>query len=470
LLEDETVGQSMRAFVIKWREKRTNLRSLPWLVTIGLVITVGSTRTVDAAFESNDSTWQGFSELYALARSLVGAERSRIVASIDYKKLNPSDALLIVHPEASLNHSSLSAFLQAGGRVAVIDDFGSAEPFLERFSIRRLSAPANPEKCLRDNRNLPIATPVETQVGKTGGSRHPIAEGINEVILNHPTALENPGTLTTILEIRLKDATTVPVAVAGVVGNEHAGRLFVMSDPSAFMNLMLRYSGNRRFAHSLIRYLIEDDGRAGKGKLYIVANRFEQRGDFGTGFGPLSNALDSIKQLIRELRNGLPVQILVLLVVVTLVGIARWVYVNAVRPGTVVLPKFLRAVPLFAQAGWPGHAAALMSPSTDPALIVLELRAAFREQLTRRLSVDSGINSTALLSLIEEQRLLAPRHFEDLKRYVAELDGYERAIAVRHRVRVRSSTLNRLLAQGRDILNHVSQVEIKRREPSPSSE
>jgi hypothetical protein len=467
--EQKTDGQSMRVAGKTGGRKTTKVPYRPWVIFVTLMTFVGHIKPAAAAFECNDETWQGMSGLYAIARSVAGANRTKLTATIDYEKLNPADALLIVHPQVHLDDSSLSAFIQAGGRVAVLDDFGDSEPFLERFSVHRLPAPTNPANRLRDNVHLPIATPVENSTGTDGVQRHPIVKNIDQVVLNHPTALDNPG-LTAVLELRTKDSGAVPIAITGVVGTERPGRLFAMSDPSALMNLMLRYPGNRNFAQGLVNYLTEDDGRAGKGQLYIVTNRFEQSGQFGMGLGPMSDARRTIERLIRELRHGIPPAMLVLLVVATLLGIARWVYFHSFRTGAPTLPKFLRAVPIAAQAGWPGRAAVLMSPSTHPAYVVLELRASFREQLTRLLSADPGINSSALLSLVEERRILDPQPFEHLKGYLAELDGYERAVTARRGIRIRPPTLSRLMRQGLDILGYFNQVERKRREPSPSSE
>jgi hypothetical protein len=438
------------------------------LIIIAITLTLLTPRQSAAAFECNDDTWQGTSGLYAIARSVAGTARAKLVAELDYRKLTPADAVLILHPLTTLDEASLTAFVQAGGRVAVLDDFGDSEPFLERFGIRRLPAPAQPLDILRGNPHLAIANPVENRNGTQGSQRHPVAKDIDRVVLNHPTVLQNPG-LTAVLELRTADA-AFPVAITGVVGTEHPGRLFVMSDPSAVMNLMLRYPGNRNFAQGLVRYLTEDDARAGKGQLYIVANRFEQSGHFGTGLGAIADARRALEQLIAELRQGLPPAMLVLLVAITLFGVARWSYRNAFRPGGSTLPRFLRPVPIAAQAGWPGRAAALMAKTTHPALAVLELRAAFREQLTRLVASDPGINSQALVALIEQRQMLLPERLEALRRYVSELDTIERAVAARRALRLRPASLNRLLQQGLDILEHFSQVERQSREPRPPSD
>jgi hypothetical protein len=141
--------------------RRRNTRRKLWVTLLVVISLTIISNKVFAAFECNDESWQGFSGLYAIARSVAGANRTHLVANIDYGKLKPSDALLVIHPQILLDDSSLSGFIQAGGRVAIIDDFGTSDSFLERFSVRRLSAPGNPSLQLRNNVHLPIATPVK---------------------------------------------------------------------------------------------------------------------------------------------------------------------------------------------------------------------------------------------------------------------------------------------------------------------
>src|SRR6185369_6512064 len=83
------------------------------------------------------------------------------------------------------------------------------------------------------------------------------------------------------------DLSLTPSAATG-----KCGRLFAMGDPSAVMNSMLRYPGNRALAGRLVEYLVGDDtwGHRG-GTLYIVTNDFTERGSFGNRSG-LAAALD----------------------------------------------------------------------------------------------------------------------------------------------------------------------------------
>src|SRR5690606_25117398 len=122
---------------------------------------------------------------------------------------------------------------------------------------------------------------------------------VERVVTNHPQGLrELPGVeLTRVLTLRGKSGESVALAVVGVIGDAEAcglnpphtrqpnatcGRLFAMSDPSVFIDLMMQFDGNEKLARGVVKYLTESDVWGPRnGKLYIVANRFGQVGHFG---------------------------------------------------------------------------------------------------------------------------------------------------------------------------------------------
>ncbi len=176
-----------------------------------------------AAFEVSDTTWEGCSELFELAKKRLGRDRLEIAATLDYSKLTPKDGVVILHPEVQLDYAELSAFLRAGGRLALLDDHGSADKFLARFQIFRVRAPLSPAKMLRDNPNLPIAEPAVQIVAGQEQNRHPITQNVDSVVTNHPTALTHPN-LTPVLTIAARGEPDATLAVTGIIMNR--GRLF----------------------------------------------------------------------------------------------------------------------------------------------------------------------------------------------------------------------------------------------------
>src|SRR5262249_53309827 len=155
-------------------------------------------------------------------------------------------------------------------------------------------------------------------------------------------------------------------SVAGQVGK---GRLFAMGDPSAIVNMMLRYPGNRAFASGLARYLVDEDGaQSHRGRLFIVANQFEEEGAFG-GEPSLQKDVDAeVKAIARAFeearRDGLPGGALIGLAVLAGAGLAVWIARASARPYKGPLPRYARPTPMVAQGGAAGHVAVLAAPSS----------------------------------------------------------------------------------------------------------
>src|SRR5690349_2361949 len=184
------------------------------------------TTSARAAFEPKDATWQGTSELVAIAREKLGKSRVHIVPSISWEELQPMDALLVLHPEHELDYREVAAFLAAGGRLALLDDYGKADSLLRRFRIHRVRAPLDPRDPLRDNPSLPIAVPAAGPDGRP----HPVVGGVDRVVTNHPTGLETDRglRLTTVLEMQSSSEPPTPLALIGVIGD--AKRCGLISD------------------------------------------------------------------------------------------------------------------------------------------------------------------------------------------------------------------------------------------------
>src|SRR5512142_3215017 len=75
------------------------------------VILCLSRHSYAGAFDYNDSGWEGTSELLRLARSTLGTSRVQLTANLDYAKLTPRDALIVLHPTVALHSESLSEFM-----------------------------------------------------------------------------------------------------------------------------------------------------------------------------------------------------------------------------------------------------------------------------------------------------------------------------------------------------------------------
>ena len=183
-----------------------------------------------------------------------------------------------------------------------------------------------------------------------------------------------------------------------------------MGDPSVLINEMLRYPGNRAFAVGLVKYLVENDsGMSRGGKLYIIANEFRQRGHFGGSRGPLGelgDLSDSLREFATELdKHGLPGNFALALAVLASGGALAWAISNSSRLYRRAVPRYALAPALAAQGGLAGRAAVLSAPTTEPALVLLELRAALSEALAQRVGLSRLASAEQIASELQRQRV-----------------------------------------------------------------
>src|SRR6185295_6915424 len=94
-----------------------------------------------AAFDINDTGWEGASELLEIARGELGAARVQAVAVLNWDDVQPEDGVLAIHPLQPMDAEETTAFMKAGGRLAILDDYGLGSETLQRFRIDRIPAP-----------------------------------------------------------------------------------------------------------------------------------------------------------------------------------------------------------------------------------------------------------------------------------------------------------------------------------------
>ena len=375
----------------RWGRKTLAPRPKTRVALVALVAAMLDLRAHDAraaAFDVSDSTWEGGSELLEIARTELGAARVRAVAVLNWDEVQPEDGVLALHPLQAMDPDDTAGFMKAGGRLAILDDYGRGDETLTRFHIDRIPPPSRPIAALRNKAALAIAEPVVDVVAGHSGGPHPVVAHVQQLVTNHPTGLRHPN-LSPVLRIRANGEPDVIIAVAGQVGK---GRLFAMSDPSATINQMLRYPGNRAFVAGLVRYLVDDDGATRRqGRLFIVTNRFGEEGSFG-GEGTLRKDFESqLKALAAALadarRDGFPGWTHVLIAAAAALGVAGWVARASARPYKSPLPRYARPTPLVAQGGVAGRFAVLAAPSSPRSLALLELKSALYEALQHKLNL-----------------------------------------------------------------------------------
>ena len=409
-----------------------------------LALALTPSTALAGAFDVNDTTWEGCSEFLEVARTELGPARVQTVAVLDWGDVAPEDGVLALHPLQPMDAEETTAFMKAGGRLAIVDDYGRGEETLERFKIDRIPPPSRPVEALRNKPSLAIAEPVIDIVAGLSVGPHPIVAQLQRLVTNHPTGLRHPN-LSPVLRIRAIGEPDVIVAVAGQVGK---GRLFAMSDPSALINQMLRYPGNRAFVAGLARYLVDDDGQnRRRGRLFIVANRFEEQGSFGdeTTLGKeVSTELKAIANALEEARQtGLPGWVLITLAAVLSMGLAIWVGRSSAKPYKSPLPRYARPTPLVAQGGAAGRLAVLAAPSSPRSLAMLELKSALVEALVSRFNLASEPSPDHLLRIVQRESALDEASRSALKEVLATMQRVEASMVAGRPVTISMPALTR---------------------------
>ncbi len=366
--------------------------------------------------ELDSDAWEGSREVVDLARTELGAPRVIASERLVYEDLKAEDGVLIIHPESNLELDNLARFMTAGGRVIVLDDFGTSDDLLRYFGITRTALPRDPVEMLRQNPQLAVAEPA---------GQHVVTGNVERVILNHATGVAHPS-LSPLLKVRGRDGTTTMVGLAGAV---EKGRLLVIGDSSVAMNAMLRFPGNRELAKSLIRYATDDDhwGQR-RGRLFIVSGRFKQVGNFGERSWS-DELMHNLRTFLADLRrHGLSpaMRYGIALCMTTLV--VGWVLLTAGRRYVGTRPRYARRIPTVLQGGLAGHAAVIAAPSTSRVLVLLELKAGLVEIVRSLLHSEELVTTGELLAQANARLELAEPTRIELGRVLEELTAIEQQV------------------------------------------
>lgn len=440
-----------------------------WLVVIVAFVTCPATAHADA-FDVADTSWEGGSELYAIARAELGSSRVKAVGVLDWSEVSEDDGVLVIHPMQTLNASDATSFMKAGGRLAIVDDYGRGDETLRRFKIERRGIPARPVTALRNNPKLAIAEPVVETVDGRDYSLHPVVTGVQRLVTNHATGLIHPD-LSPVLRIRAIGEDDVIIAVAGQV---ERGRLFAMSDPSATINHMLRYPGNRAFVGGLVRYLANDGDGRGQGRLWIVTNQFSEEGSFGgetTLSKDLTRQLEGLSSWLESSRSeGLPAWLDALLAACAALAVGYWVVKRSARPYKSPLPRYARPVAMVAQGGVAGRFALLAAPSSPRSLALLELKNALFEALSHRFDLGPSPSPTALAKVVGASENVDRHQLDELRDVMLTMQRVEESVTAGRAARVSRETVHHAAEVVRSVLEACGAVEPEiAREPAPAA-
>ncbi|MEF8859036.1 MAG: DUF4350 domain-containing protein [Halolamina sp.] len=242
--------------------------STPQLLLVALVLTVALTGVVAAstsqsALGAYNPAWDGASDLRDLV-SDEGAESLVALNTTSYTTTEPNGTIaVILSPDEAYSPSErtrVTSFVEQGGTLVVAEDYGPhTRPLLGALGVQTRidGAPLRDEQAYYRSPAFPLATNV---------SESPETAGVDQLTLNHGTSLRTNRSIngTTVLASSSEFAyldrnrteslddseelTSRPVVVRETVGE---GAVYVVADPSLFINAMLERPGNAQFARNL---------------------------------------------------------------------------------------------------------------------------------------------------------------------------------------------------------------------------
>jgi hypothetical protein len=242
--------------------------STPQLLLAALIVTVALTGVVAAstsqsAFGAYNPAWDGASDLRDLA-SDEGADPLVALNTTSYTTAEPNGTIAVIlspdEPYTPGERTRVTSFVEQGGTLVVAEDYGPhTTPLLQALGVQTRidGAPLRDEQEYYRSPAFPLATNV---------SESPETDGVDQLTLNHGTSLRTNRSAneTTVLASssefayldrnrsgsldESEELVSRPVVVRESVGN---GTVYVVSDPSLFINAMLERPGNAQFARNL---------------------------------------------------------------------------------------------------------------------------------------------------------------------------------------------------------------------------
>jgi len=172
----------------------------------------------------------------------------------------------------------------------------------------------------------------------------------------------------------------------------------------------------------------------------------------------LSNLSSALAELASELeKNGLPGTLSLVLAVLASAGAMAWALSYSSRLYRRSVPRYALASPLVAQGGLAGRAAVLSAPTTDPALVLLELRAALSEALAQRLGLSRLASPEQIVQELRQKPIFDAARVREIADVFKALGEAQASILARKRLKFASAPLLRLARKVMEILDEIEE-------------
>ena len=223
-------------------------------MVIVIILLIGRFNFSEADFSLYNPAWNGMTEFS-------GNSSVHLLYSIsDLSGAGEKNTLLIVSPLSNFSEDESGhalSFMQRGGTIIVMDDFGMANTLLENISspITLYQAPLCDDNYYYKRQSFPVINSI-SQMGLTSN--------VSELVLNHPATLNITGNATVmaltsplgwvdsnanLMIDRDEVYGRYPVMARTSFGE---GTLYVVSDPDIIVNIMIYKGNNSVFASNIM--------------------------------------------------------------------------------------------------------------------------------------------------------------------------------------------------------------------------
>lgn len=200
-----------------------------------LLVLMGVT-PVHADYGPENEAWNGLTYLATTAEE--ASVSLEVTSQVDLDGLRPRDVLWLMYPNHELPVQDLISFVREGGRLIIADDHGTSGELIEGLGLSLEPGPPQQVESFAEGRtSLPVLR---------AEAPHFVFFNVVDVVANHPAVLTGAGA--PLLSFPGETEHLVAEVSMG------SGQALVISDPSLFINSMLRrYYGNKQFAANVLR-------------------------------------------------------------------------------------------------------------------------------------------------------------------------------------------------------------------------
>jgi hypothetical protein len=137
-------------------------------------------------------------------------------------------------------------------------------------------------------------------------------------------------------------------------------------------------------------------------------------------------------------------------------GVLLWAVSFSSRLYRRSVPRYAVASPLVAQGGLAGRAAVLAAPSTDPVLLMLELRAALSDALCHHLGLVRLSSPEQILQELSRNHVFGAERLAEVAQLFREFAAAQASLLSRKRLKI---ARDRLLQLSRKVLEILGEIE-----------